>query len=404
MPLTSDRVLWALLMVQLVVWWRQGLTASRPIGRNEVLLLAFVALLAVNVAMHDWTVRRDQPLSQFVFYYLMPLGIFWAGWQAKISERGLKLMFALFGVFGLYLALTAMAEKWQLTALVFPPYISDWHKYPEFFGRGRGPLLNPMANGMLMGICLGGGLTAWPRAPRWGQVLLAFYSCLLCAGIACTMTRSVWIGGALGLCLMLFLTLPRRYRYWFLTAVVLGSAALVTLQWTNILEFKRDKYAGAEETASSAELRPILFTIARKMACDRPLLGCGLAHYSEEHLNYLSDRDTDLPLEKGREYIQHNVWLSLLTETGLIGVTLFTLLLIAWLRSAWRLWRSDGAPLWMRQQGLFFLVAAANYLVNAMFHDMSVIPMVNMFLFFLAGVTLNVQAEAAEAAGCRVSV
>ncbi len=90
------------------------------------------------------------------------------------------------------------------------------------------------------------------------------------------------------------------------------------------------------------------------------------------------------------------MWLSLLTETGLIGVTLFTLLLIVWLQSAWRLWRSDNAPLWMRQQGLFFLVAAANYLVNAMFHDMSVIPMVNMFLFFLAGVTVNVQAEAEE--------
>ena len=53
----------------------------------------------------------------------------------------------------------------------------------------------------------------------------------------------------------------------------------------------------------------------------------------------------------------------------------------------------------MRQQGLFFLVVAANYLVNAMFHDMSVIPMVNMFLFFLAGVTVNVQTQAAESGG-----
>ena len=109
-------------------------------------------------------------------------------------------------------------------------------------------------------------------------------------------------------------------------------------------------------------------------------------------------RDTDLPKEKARGYIQHNVWLAMLTETGLIGVTLFTLLIAMWLRSAWRLWRSDHAPLWMRQQGLFFLVAAANYVVNGMFHDMSVIPMVNMFLFFLAGVTVNVQTQANEPA------
>ena len=54
----------------------------------------------------------------------MPLGMYWVGWQARISERGLKIMFALFGVFGVYLALTAIAEKWQLTSVVFPPYIS----------------------------------------------------------------------------------------------------------------------------------------------------------------------------------------------------------------------------------------------------------------------------------------
>ena len=122
-PLTSDRILWALLMVQLVVWWRLGLTASHRIGPAEVLLLAFVGVLAASVAMHDWTVRHDQPASQFVFYYLMPLGMYLAGWQARIGERGLKIMFALFGVFGVYLALTAIAEQRQLTSLVFPRYI-----------------------------------------------------------------------------------------------------------------------------------------------------------------------------------------------------------------------------------------------------------------------------------------
>ena len=249
---------------------------------------------------------------------------------------------------------------------------------------------------MLLGICLGGGLMAWPRVPRWGQLLLIAYSALLCYGIACTMTRSAWMGGALGLFLVVLLALPRLYRPWFFAAALLGSAALVIVQWANIVEFKRDKYASAEDTASSAQLRPILLAIAWDMFRDRPLLGCGLAHYADEHGKYLSDRDTDLPKEKARGYIQHNVWLALLTETGLIGMGLFTLLIIAWLRSAWRLWRSDNAPLWMRQQGLFFLVVAANYLVNAMFHDMSVIPMVNMFLFFLAGVTVNVQTQANE--------
>lgn len=395
LPLTSDRILWALLMVQLFVWWRMGLTASRHIGRAEVLLLAFVGVLAAGVVTHDWSLKHNHPASQFVFYYLMPLGIYWVGWQARITERGLKTMFVLMGVFGIYLSLTALAEKFELTSLIFPTYIVT-SEFQEFLGRSRGPLLNPAANGMLLGLCLGAGLMTWPRAPRWRQLLLIGFCALLCVGIFCTMTRSAWMGGVLGLLLLLFLVLPRFYRPWLLTAAVLGSVALVATQWANIVEFKRDKYVSARDTASSAELRPILATIAWEMFCDRPLLGCGFGHYEDQHGNYLSNRKVDVPLEQGRGYVQHNLWLSLLTETGLVGLTLFALLIITWLQSAWRLWRTDSAPLWMRQMGLLFLVVLANYAMNGMFHDMSIIPMMNMLLFFLAGVTVNLQTQAAE--------
>ena len=72
LTLTSDRILWALLMVQLVFWWRLGLTASRRIGRTEVLLLAFIGVLAASVLTWDWTKNDNLPVSRFVFYYLMP--------------------------------------------------------------------------------------------------------------------------------------------------------------------------------------------------------------------------------------------------------------------------------------------------------------------------------------------
>jgi O-antigen ligase len=344
---------------------------------------------------HDWSINNNRPASQFVFYYLMPLGVYWVGWQTRISERGLSVMFVLMGVFGAYLAITAVAERLELSAIVLPPYVLT-SEFREFLGRGRGPLLNPAANGMLMGSCLGAGLMAWPNVPRWGKLLLIGCAALICLGIYCTMTRSAWMGGCLGLLILLLLVLPRYYRPWLLATVVLASAIVVATQWANIVEFKRDKNLTARETASSAELRGTLAAIAWEMFCDRPLLGCGLGHYLDEHGNYLTNRDIDIPLEQGRDYVQHNVWLSLLTETGLLGMTLFTLLMIVWLKNAWRLWKSCNAPLWMRQQGLFFLVVAANYVPNGMFQDMSIIPMVNMILFFLAGVTINLRLRAAE--------
>ena len=40
-----------------------------------------------------------------------------------------------------------------------------------------------------------------------------------------------------------------------------------------------------------------------------------------------------------------------------------------------------------------------NYLAGAMFHDVAVIPMVNMFLFFLAGVTAGLRSPSSVACG-----
>jgi hypothetical protein len=64
---------------------------------------------------------------------------------------------------------------------------------------------------------------------------------------------------------------------------------------------------------------------------------------------------------------------------------LFVALLATWLRSAWRLCGSDVAPEGARQLGLLLMALLGVYLPNAMSHDVSIIPMANMILFFFGG-------------------
>ena len=93
-------------------------------------------------------------------------------------------------------------------------------------------------------------------------------------------------------------------------------------------------------------------------------------------------------MERARGYIPHNVALSVLTETGLVGLGLFAATLGLWGRDAWRLWhKREPAALGAQQLWLLFLTALGAYVINGMFHDVSVVPMANMTLFFLAGVT-----------------
>ena len=199
------------------------------------------------------------------------------------------------------------------------------------------------------------------------------------------------MGGILALALAVGLALPWSWRLPLLGGGVLAAALVAATQWENLLSFKRDEALAAEKTAESVELRPIMTVVAWHMFLDRPLWGCGYSQYKTEHRNYLSDRSTDLPLERARDYIPHNVVLSLLTETGLVGLGLFLAMVCFWTRDAWRLWSDAALPLWARQQGLLMLIALGAYFINGMFHDVSVQPMMNMTLFFLAGVTAGLR-------------
>jgi O-antigen ligase len=400
-PLTADRLLLMLVVGQYIVWRRWGLADPKPLGKAEIVLLALVGIMVLSTFIADWQARNYQPLSWLIIYYLMPAVIYWIARQSRLSQQELLTLFGALAVFGVYLAATALAEYFQVWWLVFPKYIATTAAQAdaEFVGRGRGPLLNPIANGILMTVCLGGAMMWWPRLKRAGQLMLLAIVVVLITAIGCTLTRSVWMGGILAMALVGGLTLPRSWRWPMLVAGAAAAILLAAIQWENLLAFKRDKALAAEKTAESVELRPIMAVVAWHMFLDRPVLGCGYSQYLSEHQNYLSDRSTNLPLERARGYIPHNVLLSLLTETGLVGTGLFLALLTFWTRDAWQLWRDAGLPLWARQQGLLMLIALGAYLVNGMFHDVSVVPMANMWLFFLAGVTGGVRATRTAIAG-----
>ena len=328
---------------------------------------------------HDWQANKFQPVAQVLFFFLMPVAMYWVVRQTPVTEQALEWLYLSLGLFGIYLALTSLAEVRQLWAFVFPRYIGST-EYVEFFGRGRGPLLNPAGSGILQGLCMLGMLMRWPRASRFGQLIILALSPLYAWGIYSTFTRSAWLGLALGLLVVLAFSLSRVWRTAVIGTLVIAALPVVALNWERLMSFKRDKELSAAEAAESAKLHPILAVVAWHMFLDRPLLGSGYGQYRTESLAYLSDRSTDLPLEKARPYVQHNVFLALLVDTGLIGMGLFVAMLVLWMRMAWHLWcNQEGTPA-ARQFGLLFLAFVGVWFPNAMFQDVLMIPMANMLL------------------------
>ena len=383
-PLTLDRMLWVVLLLQYVLWRRLGRTDPKPPGRDDWVLLAMLGVLTLSTLTHDWQAQGNHPVARLVFFYLMPAGLYWVARQSQVSPRGVRGMFIFLGLLGVYVAATAIAEWQHQWWLVYPKYISA-QSNQAFLGRARGPLLNPMGNGILMTVCLASTLAWWPLANRPCRLLLVALSGMYALAIYGTLTRGAWMGAAAGVGLVVVFYLPRSWRVPVLAVGVLAAATLTAIYWQEMVAFRRDEGLSARETEESVFLRPVLARVAWNMFLDRPLLGCGFDQYLDQSVYYLHDRTTELALEKSRGYVQHNVFLSLLTETGLLGLGLWVTVLWFWSRNAWRLWQTSAASPWFRQTGLLTLVLLACYVVTGMFHDVSLILVVNWLLFFITG-------------------
>jgi O-antigen ligase len=387
--LTVDRILWCLVVLLYLVWRRQGWCDPNPLRSPDVLLLVLVGYLALRTFTSDWQANNSTPLLHLVLWYVMPLGVYWVARQSRVSRRESLAIVGCLAVFGVYLAVTVIAEKFEALWLVYPRYIVDSmaDKNAEFVGRGRGPLLNPMGTGILLATCWSAALLWWPHTSGARRAALLPLSLLFALAVYATMTRSVWMGAGLSLAVVVGAGVPKNWRVPVLGGAMLAAVLLAATNWDHIMAFQRDRNLTARETEDSVRVRPVLAMVAWNMFQERPWFGCGFDQYGAEHKYFLADRSTELVLEKARGLASHNVLLAMLTETGLVGLVLFLAVLVFWARDAWRLWRAPAAPLWARQHGLLFLAVLAAYLVNGMFHHVVYMPVIHMLLFFMGGLT-----------------
>ncbi len=389
LPLTVDRLLAVLLAVMYVVHRQLRWIDSKPFTWADGILLTFLGVLIVSTFTHDWHFQNTKPIFKLIQYFLIPAGMYWVIRQSPLDERKVRWIFGTLALFGIYVFLTAIAELTGQYWALFPRHLAS--PKLEFFGRARGPLLNPAGNGVLITLCLVAGLTFWQRFTRGGQLALLMFASLSTAAIYATLTRSAWIGGALGLAIYIALSAPRSWRNLLIGFGMVSVLVMGVAKWDQIWNLKRDAELEASASADSAELRPLLAKVAWNMFTDHPLLGSGFGQYDREKLPYLADRTERMPLEKTKPYIQHNAFLGLLSETGLLGAGLFVALLISWTLAACRLAWNKVAPLWTRQVGIVFLAFLGAYLPNANFHDTNMMDMLNVWLFFLGGLVIAVR-------------
>lgn len=392
--LSLDRIVWLGLMLALTLRMLRGGERIDSLDRLDVILVGFAAWTLLSCVRFGLTNAPQPPISRWFFMLAMPCTLFFClRLRQGNDEESLRKIVDTFTtaiiVLSTYLALTAIFEMMHVRALVFPKFIND-PKLWEFYGRGRGPLLNPVGNGIVMSIGLAACIARCLSAARVGQAFYAGLAMIVLSGSYCTLTRSVWMGAAVTVGLIGLLYAPLKLRVLAFVGVILFGGAMVSGLKDSIMEIKRDKNLTAADAAKSVELRPLLAVVAWEMIKDRPLGGHGYGQYLLAAEPYHAVRSHGLPLETVRPYIQHNIFLSTAVDLGLIGLA-FQLLLIGSLGCiAWQLCcrHATGSP--QRTIGIIMIGMLSGYVVNGMFHDVMIIPMVNMYLYGLAGLVITV--------------
>lgn len=391
--ISVDRVFLALVCVAAVIQWRFGVLRLDRWQRVDIVLGLFTVYLLFKSLGGVPDEARVNPMGRWLFYVFVPLMVYTLARFSRCTRSDFRWMLnALIGL-GLYLSVMAMFEVLGWHHLVFPRSIVDPTQW-EFFGRGRGPLMNPIGNGFVISLGIAALTTRFLDVGRQGKMICLCCGVILMAGCYATLTRSCWIGAVGPLMIAGWVFGSRAIRALALVACVLAGMVLVTdtgrLLVREVVAMKRDQALSAKDAAKSVSLRPLLAIVAWEMFCDKPLVGHGFGQYFQHSQPYFSSRSYGLPLEQARGYEHHNTFLALLVDTGLIGLGLFLLAIAVVAARAWSMLRDPRRETAAKQMGLFFLCLFAAYLPNAVFHDMTIIPMVQTFVLAFAGFVVSV--------------
>jgi O-antigen ligase len=396
LPMTLDRlVLGGLLVTLMLQWWSGQLKLTRLLPVDYV-LLAFIGCLIVSTFTHDWRVSRPgriSPLWLLVAGYLTPICLYFFARFSPLNPRAIKWVYVGMACFGVYLTVTALAEITQQWWLVFPGYISD-PRLGIHFGRARGPHLQAHSMGFQTATMLLCGWALWPHVSRkWQLVMLAMFPLTMLAIYFCY-TRCIWMGAALATVIVLSLSLKGAWRPIVLAGTTVGGLLVAVVFWNQIVGIERE--AGAEAARDSVSQRASFTWVSWTMFQDRPFFGFGFGQFTDAKWPYLSDRSVPFYLEAIRTQPHHNTFLSVLVETGLVGLCLFLSLLAGWGWLGWKLWRNQRLPQIQRTQGLVMLGMLGIYSQPALFFDLAYSPSDHWVTFFLAGITVGLYAQVTE--------
>jgi len=387
---TVDRVWLCALVGQFLYdsWNRRA--KIRDLTASDFWLFLFLAWLifrTVTTPIGKELVGQPSTVMHLLNGYLVPAFLFVLIRHSDIRPRTLWPAIAVLLFFGVYLSLTAVLEITKQWSLVFPQFIAD-PKLGIHFGRARGPMLQSVRLGMCLNLCLALLWTfpVWIYArERWAWLMAIGLTPLFMLAILLTYTRSIWMGTAAIVIILLSTMLQGKARTLILGALFMSAIVGGLVVGPSLVAFKRE-YSEAE-TLESTKMRGAFAYVSMQMFKDSPITGFGFNQFQVHNRPYLDDRTTNIRLESIRGYVHHNSFLSLVVDLGLIGAILYTIAAISLIRNCWVVWMHPTASSYARSASVLSFCMIAVHGIQMAFHEVSFSSIENTILMMALGIS-----------------
>jgi len=386
---TIDRLLMPLLIVIALGMMVAGRLHWRRLWPVSAIMAAMLAYFTVSMALTGLESQAAaSPHFRLIGGYYFPFIALVLAFLAAGDEQQLRKAAIFFYLFGVYLAVTAWAERFGIWWLVYPKYILN----PELgthWGRSRGPFMASPPLGLTLVYVFYSNFYLAKRAAAPLRTIILATQPVVLGAIFFTQTRSVWLAAIVCAVIWVLGTRRKRSRAAAMAVLAVAAGLVAVVFWGNILSRQREKGGVADPIPVYARVG--LAKMTYRIFTEYPLTGVGFGHFREHATKYYSDPASKY-LKFGAAAPEHNNILSLLAECGLPGAALYVWLLVILFRRSLRLYRrlsATGTGYLTRDFVVLYWVLFADYVIDGMFRETSVDPFNNGLFFVISGLVLG---------------